>query len=81
MPNEKITVVLVHGAWGGMRQLESCCPGAIRKLAWRLFAPPFHLQVLPMNVNALNRALARIEGELVLVGHAYARCCDRSNEE
>ena len=71
MPNEKITVVLVHGAWAECASWNHVVP-VLQKVGLEVVCAPIPLTSLTDDVNALNRALARIEGELVLVGHAYA---------
>jgi pimeloyl-ACP methyl ester carboxylesterase len=71
MPNSKITVVLVHGAW------SECASWAkiilpLQEQGLGVVCAPLPLTALGDDVAALDRMLARIEGDTVLVGHAYA---------
>lgn len=66
-----VSVVLVHGAWADgsswskvINRLETHGINAI--------AAPLPLTSLPDDVAALERTLERIEGPVVLAGHAYA---------
>src|ERR1700677_4063408 len=71
MPNSKITVVLVHGAWAECASwIDVILP--LQKRGLGVVCAPIPLTSLGEDVGALDRALARIEGDLVLVGHAYA---------
>jgi pimeloyl-ACP methyl ester carboxylesterase len=71
MPNEKITVALVHGAWAECASWNPVLP-VLQKTGLEVVCAPILLTSLSDDVNALDRALARIEGDIVLVGHAYA---------
>jgi pimeloyl-ACP methyl ester carboxylesterase len=71
MPNSKITVVLVHGAWAECASwTEIILP--LQKQGLGMVCAPIPLTSLSDDVGALDRTLARIEGDIVLVGHAYA---------
>ena len=71
MPNSKITVVLVHGAWAECASwTEIILP--LQKQGFGVVCAPIPLLSLRDDVAALDRALARIEGDIVLAGHAYA---------
>jgi pimeloyl-ACP methyl ester carboxylesterase len=71
MPNPKISVVLVHGAWAECASwTEIILP--LQKQGLGVVCAPIPLTSLSDDVGALDRALARIEGDIVLVGHAYA---------
>ena len=71
MPNSKITVVLVHGAWAECASwTEVILP--LQKLGFGVVCAPIPLTSLSDDVGALDRVLARIGGDIVLVGHAYA---------
>jgi pimeloyl-ACP methyl ester carboxylesterase len=59
MPQENLTIVLVHGAWAD---------GS----SWREVMAPLPLTSLEDDVAALERTLERLAGPVVLVGHAYA---------
>jgi pimeloyl-ACP methyl ester carboxylesterase len=65
------TVVLVHGAWTD----GSCWQNVIlplRSLGVDVICAPLPLTSLTDDIAALSRTLERIEGPVVLVGHAYA---------
>src|ERR1700677_3423297 len=71
MPDAKITVVLVHGAWAECASWHAVIP-LLQKSGLTAICAPLPLTSLGDDVRALDRALARIEGDIVLVGHAYA---------
>jgi pimeloyl-ACP methyl ester carboxylesterase len=66
-----VTVVLVHGAWADgsswARVITSLESSGLKTLA-----APIPLSSLSDDVAALDRALERTDGPLVLVAHAYA---------
>jgi pimeloyl-ACP methyl ester carboxylesterase len=71
MLSSDVSVVLVHGAWTD----GSSWSKIIRALAAdrvRIVAPPLPLTSFHDDVAALDRALERVQGPVVLVGHAYA---------
>ena len=71
MASKNISVVLAHGAWAD----GSSWSKVIRALAAEdiaVIAAPLPLTSLADDVAALNRTLERIDGPVVLVGHAYA---------
>jgi pimeloyl-ACP methyl ester carboxylesterase len=71
MSLRNVNVVLVHGAWAD----GSSWSRVIGRLADRhidAVAAPLPLTSLGEDTAALERTLARIEGPVVLVGHAYA---------
>ena len=71
MPHSKITVVLVHGAWAECASwAEVILP--LQKQGLGVVCAPLPLTSLSDDVGALDRVLARTEGDLVVVGHAYA---------
>ncbi|HUB66896.1 MAG TPA: alpha/beta hydrolase [Candidatus Methylacidiphilales bacterium] len=71
MPKPKVTVVLVHGAWAECSSWnEIILP--LQKEGLGVVCAPIPLTSLRDDVDALDRALGRIEGDIVLVGHAYA---------
>src|SRR3984957_2354243 len=79
MPNSKITVVLVHGAWAECASWsEIILP--LQKQGVGVVCAPLPLTSLGDDVAALDRALARIEGDIVLVGHAYAGAVSGANK-
>jgi pimeloyl-ACP methyl ester carboxylesterase len=71
MTNSKITIVPVHGAWA------ECASWAavilpLQKQGFGVVCAPLPLTSLTDDLNALERVLAKIDGDIVLVGHAYA---------
>ena len=71
MPSRHVCVVLVHGAWAD----GSSWSKIIRSLATEsldVSAPPLPLTSFEDDVAALDRALDRVSGPVVLAGHAYA---------
>jgi pimeloyl-ACP methyl ester carboxylesterase len=71
MTKSKITVVLVHGAWAECASWsEIIIP--LQKEGLDVVCAPLPLTSLVDDVGGLDRVLARIEGDIVLVGHAYA---------
>jgi pimeloyl-ACP methyl ester carboxylesterase len=65
------TVVLIHGAWAdGSSWAHVITPLQSRGL--RVMAAPIPLTSLSDDIAALERALERTDGPLILVGHAYA---------
>jgi pimeloyl-ACP methyl ester carboxylesterase len=71
MSLDDVTVVLVHGAWADGWSWSKVI-GPLRAEGAKVFAAPLPLTSLADDVAALNRTLERIEGPVVLVGHAYA---------
>jgi pimeloyl-ACP methyl ester carboxylesterase len=64
-------VVLVHGAWAdGSSWAHVIAP--LRSKGLRVLAAPIPLASLSDDVAALERALERSDGPVVLVAHAYA---------
>jgi pimeloyl-ACP methyl ester carboxylesterase len=71
MTNSKITVVAVHGAWAECASwTEIILP--LQKQGLSVVCAPMPLTSLSDDIAALDRVLAGIEGDVVLVGHAYA---------
>ena len=71
MPQENLTIVLVHGAWAdGSSWREVVTP--LRGAGLDVVAAPLSLTSLEDDVAALERTLERLAGPVVLVGHAYA---------
>jgi pimeloyl-ACP methyl ester carboxylesterase len=71
MSPKNVSVVLVHGAWAD----GSSWAKVIRPLAAegvRVLAPPLPLTSFAEDTAALERALERVPGPVVLAGHAYA---------
>jgi pimeloyl-ACP methyl ester carboxylesterase len=66
-----VSVVLVHGAWADGSSWAKPIAGLASE-GVRVVAPPLPLTSFKDDVAALDRALARIAGPVVLAGHAYA---------
>jgi len=66
-----ITVVVVHGAWADGSSWKDVILGLERK-GLRVVAAPIPLTSLADDTAALKRAIARVEGPVILAGHAYA---------
>jgi pimeloyl-ACP methyl ester carboxylesterase len=71
MSNSNINVVMVHGAWAECASWNKVIV-PIQQEGIGAFCAPIPLTSLSDDVSALDRALARIDGDVVLVGHAYA---------
>jgi pimeloyl-ACP methyl ester carboxylesterase len=65
------TVVLVHGAWADGSSWSSIIL-PLEKTGLNVLAAPIPLTSLGDDAAALNRALARTRGPVLLAGHAYA---------
>ncbi|MEZ0049296.1 pimeloyl-ACP methyl ester carboxylesterase [Mycobacterium sp. MAA66] len=65
------TVVLVHGAWADGYSWSRVI-GLLQRDGMSVTAAPLPLRSLPDDVAALDRAIERVDGPVVLVGHAYA---------
>ena len=71
MSKNDVSVVLVHGAWAdGSSWAKVIAPLAGQGIS--VVAAPLPLTAFEDDVAALNRALERVAGPVVLVGHAYA---------
>jgi pimeloyl-ACP methyl ester carboxylesterase len=70
-PSQATSVILVHGAWA-----DGSCWGNIilplRRSGLNVMAAPIPLTSLSDDTAALQRAIERTSGLVVLVGHAYA---------
>ena len=66
-----VSVVLAHGAWADGSSWSKVIV-ALQKKGVTTIAAPLPLTSLADDVRALDWASARVQGELVLVGHAYA---------
>jgi pimeloyl-ACP methyl ester carboxylesterase len=71
MSGDDVSVVLAHGAWADGSSWSKVI-GALQKKGVTTIAAPLPLTSLSDDVLALDRASERVEGQLVLVGHAYA---------
>lgn len=71
MSSNKLSVVLVHGAWAdGSSWAKVIAPLAADGID--VIAAPLPLTTFADDVAALNRTLERVKGPVVLAGHAYA---------
>lgn len=71
MSSNDVSVVLVHGAWAdGSSWAKIIAPLAAR--GFNVIAAPLPLTSFEPDVAALDRALERVDGPIVLAGHAYA---------
>ena len=71
MTRKNVTAVLVHGAWAdGSSWRDVIDP--LRSAGVDVVAAPLPLTSLQDDVEALERTLERVDGPVVLVGHAYA---------
>jgi pimeloyl-ACP methyl ester carboxylesterase len=71
MSAEDITVVLVHGAWADGSSWGGVI-SALKSQDINAVAAPLPLTSLSNDVMAVERTIARIDGPVVLAGHAYA---------
>jgi pimeloyl-ACP methyl ester carboxylesterase len=71
MTSPSLSVVLVHGAWADGSSWSKVI-GALKAEGARVVAAPLPLTSLADDATALERTLQRIDGPVVLVGHAYA---------
>jgi pimeloyl-ACP methyl ester carboxylesterase len=69
--NEKVSIVLVHGAWADGTSWSSVI-GPLQSKGFDVLAAPLPLTSLSDDAVALHRTLERTTGPLVLVAHAYA---------
>jgi pimeloyl-ACP methyl ester carboxylesterase len=66
-----VTAVLAHGAWADGSSWSKVITG-LRSAGLASVAAPLPLTSLAEDVAALDRTLERVDGPIVLVGHAYA---------
>src|SRR5579862_2968291 len=71
MSRTGVSVVLTHGAWADGSSWYKVIV-ALQKQGIAVVAAPLPLTSLADDVRALDQACERIEGEIVLVSHAYA---------
>jgi pimeloyl-ACP methyl ester carboxylesterase len=71
MPASHIDVVLVHGGWADGSSWSKVI-GPLKADGADVVAAPLPLTSLADDVAALDRVLERMDGPVVLVGHAYA---------
>src|SRR5207249_6150752 len=73
------SIVLVHGAWAD----GSCWSNVIlpmQRQGLNVICAPIPLTSLTNDIAALNQALERTSGPVVLAGHAYARSEEHTSE-
>ena len=66
-----VSVVLVHGAWADGSSWSKVI-GPLKAAGMKVVAAPLPLTSLADDIAALGRALERLDGPVVLAGHAYA---------
>ena len=71
MPESQVGVVLAHGAWADGSSWSKLI-GPLAAQGVPVVAAPLPLTSLQDDVAALDRALERVSGPVVLAGHAYA---------
>ena len=71
MPTNHVNVVLVHGAWADGSSWSKVI-GPLKAAGMTVVAAPLPLTSLANDVAAVDRVLERLDGPVVLVGHAYA---------
>ena len=71
MSGNDVSVVLAHGAWADGSSWSKVIV-ALQAKGAATIAAPLPLTSLSDDVAALDRASERVDGQLVLVGHAYA---------
>jgi pimeloyl-ACP methyl ester carboxylesterase len=71
MSQNELTVVLAHGAWADGSSWSKVIAG-LRSKGIKAVTVPLPLTSLADDVAALERTLERVEGPVVLAGHAYA---------
>ncbi|MGA2552024.1 MAG: alpha/beta hydrolase [Burkholderiaceae bacterium] len=71
MSAKDVSVVLVHGAWADGSSWSKII-GPLATEGLKVSAAPLPLTSFADDVDALDRAIERTTGHVVLVGHAYA---------
>ena len=71
MSAKQVNVVLVHGAWADGSSWAKVI-AVLAAQGFNVVAAPLPLTSFQDDVAALDRALERVDGPVVLVGHAYA---------
>lgn len=69
--NKQVSIVLVHGAWADGSSWSQVI-GPLLSGGFNVLSAPIPLTSLSDDVAALDRALERTEGPVILVAHAYA---------
>lgn len=71
MPDSRTRIVLAHGAWADGSSWSPVI-AALQAQGHDVIVAPLPLTSLEDDVRALERTLARVDGDVVLVAHAYA---------
>jgi pimeloyl-ACP methyl ester carboxylesterase len=71
MTERDVRVVLAHGGWADGSSWNKVT-GALRSEQVKAVAAPLPMTSLADDVQALDQTLERVEGPVVLAGHAYA---------
>jgi pimeloyl-ACP methyl ester carboxylesterase len=71
MATKNVNVVLAHGAWADGSSWARVI-AALKAEGVNVVAAPLPLTSLADDVAALDRSIARLDGPVVVVGHAYA---------
>src|SRR5262249_41401430 len=71
MPANHVDVVLVHGAWADGSSWSKVI-GPLKAAGLTVVAAPLPLTSLADDIAAVDRVLERLDGPVVLAGHAYA---------
>ncbi|VWB73197.1 alpha/beta fold hydrolase [Burkholderia lata] len=71
MSNGNVSAVLVHGAWADGSSWSAVIE-RLQRQGINAIAAPLPLTSLGDDVAALDRVLERVDGPIVLAGHAYA---------
>jgi len=71
MPANHVSVVLVHGAWADGSSWSKVI-GPLEAADMKVVAAPLPLTSLADDIAAVERVLERLDGPVVLAGHAYA---------
>jgi pimeloyl-ACP methyl ester carboxylesterase len=69
--SEKAAVIAVHGAWADGSSWQGIV-GPLEDRGLRVIAAPIPLTSLSDDAAALRRTIARTQGPVIVVGHAYA---------
>ena len=71
MPANHVGVLLVHGAWADGSSWSKVI-GSLKAAGLTVAAAPLPLTSLADDIAAVDRVLERLDGPVVLAGHAYA---------
>src|ERR1700749_169916 len=69
--SENATVVVVHGAWADGSSWQAIV-SPLEERGLKVIAAPLPLTSLSDDAAALKRTIARTQGPVIVVGHAYA---------